>query len=180
VALGAAFFVALACVPVPARADAAQDKALISAAERGDVCKPNVRKNPVIGPRNFLQRCHLAGRRNADLKNRQRLRLLCGKHCQRKPELAVVTSGRRQHLPARKQRFQSVFNDGLAVASCDRQHTLKIFTPMPARQSLQSAQWIRGHDHWPRGIKRRASQPVLRELFFFNQGSACAIAERIG
>lgn len=35
-ALGAAFFVALACAPVPARADAAQDKALISAAERGD------------------------------------------------------------------------------------------------------------------------------------------------
>ena len=149
-------------------------------AKRRNMRQADIGENAVVRPRNLFQRRHFSGRRDADFKNRQRLRLLRRKHRQRKTKLAVVTSGRSQHLPARKQRLQSVFNDCLAVAAGDRQHALKIFPPMPARQSLQSAQRIGNHDHRPRRIKRRASRMILRELFFFNQGRACAVAERIG
>ena len=76
-------------------------------------------------------------------------------------------------MPASRD-FQSVFNDGFAVTAGDRKHALKVFTAMPACQSLQSPQWIGNHNHRPRRIKRRAGQLILRD-----QCRSCAIVERV-
>jgi hypothetical protein len=46
---------------------------------------------------------------------------------------------------------------------------------MPARQRLQSAQWIGNYDYRPRTIKRRVSRMIMPY-----QGCACAIAEGVG
>jgi hypothetical protein len=51
--------------------------------KRCNVGQADIDENAVVGPRNLFQRSHLSGSRNADFKNRQRLRLLCGKHGQR-------------------------------------------------------------------------------------------------
>ena len=131
-----------------------------TAAECCDVGQTYIGEDAVVRPRNFFQSRHFSRGRNADLKNGQRLWLLRGKHRQRKTKLAVVASRRSEHLPARKQRFQSVFNDGFAVAAGDRQHALKIFPAMPACQRLQSAQWIGYHNQRPGVLDRRASRTV--------------------
>ena len=142
-------------------------------AERRNMGQADIGENAVVRPRNLFQRGHFSRSRNADFKNGQRLRLLRRKHRQRKTKLAVVTSGRSQHLPARKQRLQSVFNDCLAVAAGDRQHALKIFTPCQRARACSprsgSGTTITGH-------AGSSAAPAARSCASFSFSTKAALA----
>src|SRR4029077_12195370 len=85
------------------------------------------------------------------------------------------TSRRSKNWPAGEQGLESVLDDGFPVAAGNRQHALKVFTPMPARQRLQSAQRIRSDDDWPCRIQGNAG-----DSGFTDKCRSGAIAEGIG
>src|SRR5262249_20249619 len=131
------------------------------AGEGGKMGEADVDENSVVRSGDLLKRIHLSGDGDADFENGQRRRLLRRQYSKRQTQLSVVAARLGEQYAARKQSFEGVLDDGLAVASGDRQHTLKMLAAMPASQGLQSAQGVGNYDDWPFRRQVQACDMVL-------------------